>query len=215
MPGQDPSCDSADGPADDGAEHDFSNTLPLLEQLCWHLLCCDLIFDVFQDDLYPAINTALAAGDLPDQIQELRQNLQHAFRAAAERIRGESARSEAETAVEEIEDAAAAELLPFLNRETPPEFALPGCEDLVLYLEVGLWSARCYAHSSASYRVRHERVQDWFCEATDRAFRLRTIARRNVATALVNWWEEVGSPRPVIDNATLPEKLVLPPTLLP
>lgn len=111
MSGEDPNC----GPDDDGVKHDFSDTLPLLDQLCWHLFCCDLIFDVFQDDLYPAINTALAAGDLPDQIEELSQNLQHAFRVAAERIRGESARSEAENAVEEIEDAAAAELLPHLK----------------------------------------------------------------------------------------------------
>ena len=215
MPGEDPICGSVDSPVDDGGDHDFSNTLALLEQLCWHLFCCDLIFDVFQDDLRPAISAAASAGDLPDHIEELRQNLQDAFRVAAQRICGEPARSEAETAVEEIEDAAAAELLPFLNRGTPPECALPGCEDLVLYLEAGRWSARCYAHSTAPYRVRHERVQDWFCEATERAFTLRMMARRNAATALVTWWEHVGSPRHVVEDAIRPERLVLPPDVLP
>lgn len=211
MSGEDPSC----GSADDGGDHDFSKTLPLLEQLCWHLFCCGLIFDVFQDDLYPAISPAACAGDLPDHIEELRQDLQVAFRVAAQRVHGEPARSEAENAVEEIEDAAAAELLPFLNRETPPECALPGCEDLVLYLEAGRWSARCYAHSSAPYRVRHHRVQDWFCEATERAFTLRMMARRNVATALVTWWDDVGSLRHLVEDAIRTERLVLPPDVLP
>ena len=119
MPDEDPDC----GSADDGVEHDFSNTLPLLEQLCWHLFCCDLIFDVFQDDLYPAINTASCAGELPDYIQDLRDDLQEAFRVAAERVGGETAISDAEAAVDEIEKAAAAELQSFAN---PPECTLPG-----------------------------------------------------------------------------------------
>ena len=63
MSGEDPRC----GSVDDGGDHDFSNTLPLLEQLCWHVFCCGLIFDVFQDDLYPAINAFASAGDLPDR----------------------------------------------------------------------------------------------------------------------------------------------------
>jgi len=65
------------------------------------------------------------------------------------------------------------------------------------------------------YRVRHERVQDWFWEATERAFTLRMMARRNVATALVSWWEDVGSPRHLVEDAIRPERLVLPPDWLP
>ncbi len=215
MSGEDPSCGSVDDPVGDGGDHDFRNTLALLEQLCWHLFCCDLIFDVFQDDLYPAINAATCAGELPDYIQDLRHDLQEAFRVAAERICGESARSDAEAVFEEIEAAAAAELLPFVNRGTPPDCTLPGCQDSVLYLEGGRWSARCYAHSSAPYRVRHHRVQDLFCEATERAFTLRMMARRNVATALVTWWEDVGTLRHLVEDAIQPERLVLPPDWLP
>lgn len=51
MPDEDPNCSSVGGRFDDGGDHDFSNTLALLEQLCWNLFCCDLIFEVFQDDL--------------------------------------------------------------------------------------------------------------------------------------------------------------------
>ena len=84
----------------------------------------------------------------------------------------------------------------------------------MLYLEGGRWSARCYAHSSALYRIRHARARDWFCEATMRAFTLRMMARRNVATALVTWWEGIGSLRHMVEDAIRPERLVLPPDML-
>ena len=41
------------------------------------------------------------------------------------------------------------------------------------------------------------------------------MARRNVAEALVAWWRDMGSPRHLIDEAIRPEKLVLPPEMLP
>ena len=106
MPIDHPESGQSDNPADPDREPDFSNTLELLEQLCWHIFCCDLIFDVFQDDLFPAISEAASAGELPDYIADLRHDLQDAFRVAAERITGEASRSDAEDAIEDIERAA-------------------------------------------------------------------------------------------------------------
>ena len=215
MPIDHPESGQSDNPADPDREPDFSNTLELLEQLCWHIFCCDLIFDVFQDDLFPAINEAASAGELPDYIADLRQDLQDAFRVATERITGEASRSDAEDAIEDIERAADTELLPFRNRGVPPQCTVTGCEDSVLDLEGGRWSTRCYAHSSTLYRIRHERVHDWLFGAIERGFTLRMMARRNVAEALVAWWRDIGSPRHLIDEAIRPEKLVLPSEMLP
>jgi len=174
----------------------------VLEQLCWHMFCCDVILDAFSDVLGDVIGDADPdAIELAECANELRHDLQAAYRAATEKRLGFTALSPAENATLTIERAANAGVPPFSNRADAPRCDAPGCNGSALDLGDGSWSGGCLTHVSLTDRDRHQMFNMSGDHARERADFLRHRLNRSTAIALVNWWNEMGGPQHAIEEA--------------
>ena len=174
----------------------------VLEQLCWHMFCCDVIFDAFSDVLCEVIGDADPnAIELAECANELRHDLQATYRAATEKKLGFTALSPAENATLTIERAANAGVQSVSHRADAPRCDAPGCSGSALDLGHGSWSGGCLTHISLTDRERHQMFNNSGEYARERADFLRNQLNRGTAIALVNWWNDMGGPRHVLEEA--------------
>lgn len=177
-------------------------TLVVLEQLCWHMFCCDVIFDAFFESLWDVIGDAEPdAIELAECANELRHDLQAVYRAATEKRLGFTALSPAENATLTIERAVNAGVSSVSNRADAPRCDAPGCDGSALDLGHGSWSGGCLTHISLTDRERHQMFNTSGDHARERADFLRRRLNRSTAIALVNWWNDMGGPRHVLEEA--------------
>ena len=174
----------------------------VLEQLCWHMFCCDVIFDAFSDVLCEVIGDADPnAIELAECANELRHDLQATYRAATEKKLGFAALSPAENATLTIERAANAGVQSVSNRADAPRCDAPDCSGSALDLGDGSWSGGCLTHISLTDRERHQMFNISGDHARERADFLRYQLNRSTAVALVNWWHDMGGPQHVLEEA--------------
>jgi len=174
----------------------------VLEQLCWHMFCCDVIFDAFSDILGDVIGDAEPdAIELAECANELRHDLQAVYRTATEKRLGFTALSPAENATLAIERAVNAGVQSVSNRADAPRCDAPGCSGSALDLGHGSWSGGCLTHISLTDRDRHQMFNNSGEYARERADFLRNQLNRGTAIALVNWWHDMGGPQHVLEEA--------------
>jgi hypothetical protein len=177
-------------------------TFVILEQLCWHMFCCDVIFDAFSDVLCEVIgDTEPDAIELAECANELRHDLQAVYRAATEKRLGFTALSPAENATLAIERAVNAVVSSASNRADAPRCEAPGCDGSALDLGDGSWLGRCLTHVSLADRKMHQMFNISGQHTQERADFLRHRLNRSAAIALVNWWNDMGGPRHVLEEA--------------
>lgn len=174
----------------------------VLEQLCWHMFCCDVIFDAFSDVLCEVIGDVDPnAIELAECANELRHDLQAVYRTATEKRLGFTALSPAENATLTIERAVNAGVQSVSNRADAPRCDAPGCSGSALDLGHGSWSGGCLTHISLTDRDRHQMFNNSGEYARERADFLRNQLNRGTAIALVNWWNDMGGPRHILEEA--------------
>jgi hypothetical protein len=193
---------SSDHPADLDDDPRSRITFVVLEQLCWHMFCCDVIFDAFSDILGDTIGDAEPdAIELAECANELRHDLQAVYRAATEKRLGFTALSPAENATLAIERAVNAVVSSASNRADAPRCDAPGCGGSALDLGDGSWSSGCLTHVSLADRDRHQMFNISGDHARERADFLRHRLNRSTAIALVNWWNDMGGPHSALEEA--------------
>jgi hypothetical protein len=183
-------------------------TLAALDQVCWHLLCCDFLFDVIEEE------SDVVFHQLAADVEQGRFRAEALFAAASRTYRtaaGLSARGPASAAVPKYSGAGA--FLgacerqfegdsPVIDGSTSP----PTCQDVrgkngsrrcarpALYLGEGQWSLCCDKHARRSDRERHERWRDARRASLDYNCYQRTQQRHAIGRAVLDWWRETGGP---------------------
>lgn len=162
--------------------------LAALDQVCWHLLCCDFLFDLIEADSTIAFHQL--AADVEEARYQAERLLQHASRR-----KGWAANPEGSTAAvllqrfeDQFEDDPPT-LEDFTTGWPSCATTIDGqpCTGIALYLGKGDWSTACEEHATEGDL---ERLLEWRRgqhSAHRRAAR-RPDRRRQVGRALIDWW---------------------------
>ena len=159
-----------------------------MDQVCWHLVCCDFLFDVIDAD------SAIAFHQVAAEVEEARYQAERLLQDASRR-KGWAAYQEGSTAavlLTRFEDQFAddppmledlAKGWPRCNKATDTQ----PCTGIALYLGKGEWSAACENHAT---ETELERRQQWRRgqESAHRRAAQRPDRRRQVGRALIDWW---------------------------
>lgn len=181
-----------------------STALAALDQVCWHLVCCDFLFDVIEAE------SNIAFHQLAADVEEARYQAERLLEDASRR-KGWAAYSAGSTAAvllkrfedqfEDdppiIEDLAQGWPKCKTTKDGQP------CTGIALYLGSGEWSAACEDHATEGDL---ERRQQWRRrqESAHKHAAQRPDRRRQVGRALIDWWRgqtgaqdafEAGMPR--------------------
>ncbi len=164
-----------------------------LEQVCWHLTCCDFLFDVLEEagvDMHQ-----LAAG-----VEEARFHAERLFYdTARKRGRAVSVGSGAAVLLKRFEDQFEGDS-PIVEDFVKgwPKCAAGGgdagpCARPALYLGRGEWSAACENHAT---EAELDRYNQWRRDQED-VYKLATHMpdrRRRIGRALIDWWRAQSGP---------------------
>jgi len=193
--------------------------LAALDQVCWHLTCCDFIFDAIEDE------TDVLLHWLAADVEQARFRAESVYRAASqlERIRPDPMKWQRFLpAVQQTQDPPASSSSPTQDSGTSSAGAFVGhfesefdggdsplrhftgerptcqdirgkngmrrCEQPVLYLGEGQWSANCHRHARRADRERHERWDAAREAEIMRDGRRREELRREIGRAVIGWW---------------------------
>lgn len=164
------------------------SALAALDQVCWHLVCCDFLFDVIEAE------SAIAFHQLAADVEQARFEAERLLQDASRRKgwAGHSEGSSAAVFLKRFEDQFEDDppiLEDFAKGWPRCDNATDGhsCTKLALYLGKGEWSAACEDHAT---EAELERRQQWR-RAQDSAHRRaaqRPDRRRRVGRALIEWW---------------------------
>ena len=159
-----------------------------LDQVCWHLTCCDFLFDVIEAE------SSIGFHQLADDVEQARFQAERLLQTASRRS-GKAGSAEGSTAavlVKRFEDQFA---------DDPPvveDFTKgwPKCKDTAdeqpcpkaaLYLGKGDWAAACEIHASEAELDRYHQWRRGQDNAHKRAAQ-RPERRRRIGDALIDWW---------------------------
>ena len=190
-------------------------TLAALDQVCWHLLCCDFLFDVIEEESDVVFHQVAA------DVEQGRFRAEALFEAASRRYRavpGLSAPGSASAAVPEYSGAGT--FLGAFERQFEGDSPVidggtswPTCQDVrgkngsrrctrpALYLGEGQWSPGCDKHARRTDRERHELWGDARRASPDYDCYKRTQQRQAIGRAVLDWWRKNGGPLKAIRGA--------------
>jgi len=190
-------------------------TLAALDQVCWHLLCCEFLFDVIEEA--SDVKFHQVAADL----EQARFKAETLFQNASQRYRTDpslSTHRPANPAVPEHTGAGA--FLGAFERQFDGDSPVvsggtswPTCQDVrgkngsrrcnrpALYLGEGQWSLSCDKHARRTDREHHERWGDTRRTSLDYDCCQRTRQRQAIGRAVLDWWRETGGPLTAIRSA--------------
>lgn len=211
--------DQGETPLKQGAGVVTDMALAALDQVCWHLTCCDFIFDAIEDE------TGILLHWLAADVEQARLRAESVYRAASqlERIRSDpntwqrflpalqptqdpptsssspthdSGTSSAGAFLGHFEstfDGGDSPLLYFTDewptcQDIRGKNGMRRCEQPVLYLGEGQWSANCRRHARRADRERHEHWDAAREAEIMRDGRRRAERRREVGRAVIGWW---------------------------
>lgn len=165
-----------------------STALAALDQVCWHLVCCDFLFDVIEAE------SAIAFHQLAADLEEARFEAERLLQDASRR-KGWAAHADGSTAavlLKCFEDQFADDP-PYFDdlakgwpRCTATTDGQP-CTGIALYLGKGDWSAACEDHATDTDL---ERKKEWRRgqDSAHRRAAQRPDRRRRIGAALIEWW---------------------------
>lgn len=194
--------------------------LAALDQVCWHLTCCDFIFDVVEEE------SDVLFHQLAADIEEARFRAESVFAAASrlKRVRSDPTRwqrfvpavsaaeepqpppslvSTSGTFLEQFErqfdEGGDSPLLHFIDgwptcQDVRGKNGINRCRQAVLYLGQGQWSANCRKHARRVDRERHERWNSVRDAEVTRDSQRREELRQDIGRAVIGWWRESGGP---------------------
>jgi len=194
-------------------------TVAALDQVCWHLMCCDFLFDVIEEESDVVFHQVAA------DVEQGRFRAEALFEAASRRYRaapGPSAPGSASAAVPEYSGAGT--FLGAFERQFEGDSPVidggtsrPTCQDVrgkngsrrcarpALYLGDGQWSPGCDKHARSADRERHQVWIRTNQDSLDRDCSRRTRQRQAIGRAVLDWWRETGGPltamRGAVDHA--------------
>ena len=194
-------------------------TLAALDQVCWHLMCCDFLFDVIEEESDVVFHQVAA------DVEQGRFRAEALFEAASRRYRaaaGLSAPGSASAAVPEYSGAGT--FLGAFERQFEGDSPVidggtswPTCQDVrgkngsrrcarpALYLGEGQWSPGCDKHARSADRERHQVWIGANQDSLDHDCSERARQRQAIGRAVFDWWRETGGPltamRGAVDHA--------------
>ena len=200
--------------------------LAALDQVCWHLTCCDFIFDVVEEesdvlfhqlaaDIEQARFRAEGVYEAASQLKRITSdptNWQSFLPAVSEAPNPPTTSSSSPTHdsgissagkflghFESAFDGGDSPLLYFTDewptcQDIRGKNGMRRCEQPVLYLGEGQWSANCRRHARRADRERHEHWDAAREAEIMRDGRLRAERRREVGRAVIGWWRRNEGP---------------------
>lgn len=158
-----------------------------LDQVCWHLTCCDFLFDVIEAE------SSIGFHQLADDIEQARFQAERLFYdTARKRGRAVSVGSSAAVLLKRFEDQFADD--PPIVEDFTKGWPKCGnttdeqpCSKAALYLGTGDWAAACEIHAAEGELDRYSQWRRQQDTAHRRAAQ-RPERRLLVGRALVDWW---------------------------
>ena len=206
---------AGDAPLADGDRGFTEITLAALDQVCWHLLCCEFLFDVIEEASEVGFHQVAA------DLEEARFKAETLFENASRRYRTDPSLSKGRSANPAVpEHAGAGAFLGAFERQFDGDSPIlsggtswPTCQDVrgkngsrrckrpALYLGEGQWSLSCDKHARRTDREHHELWGDARRASLDYDCCQRTRQRQAIGRAVLDWWRETGGPLTAIRGA--------------
>ena len=190
-------------------------TLAALDQVCWHLICCDFLFDVIEEESDVVFHQVAA------DVEQGRFRAEALFEAVLRygSTRG-AGRTEARSGPVTAAGSGAGTFLGAFERQFEGDSPVidggtswPTCQDVrgkngsrrcarpALYLGESQWSPGCDKHACRADRERHQLWIRANQDSLDHDCSERARQRQAIGRAVLDWWRDTGGPQTAMRGA--------------